>query len=477
MSSSTSEFPVSASHPLVGEFQEQQNIASAAARRNAFVGAFLGWVFDGYETYATVLVAAAVVNDLIGPGAARAQPLYIGGILAVTLVAWAVGGVASGVIADYLGRRRVLLYSILWYSVFAGLTALAPSYAALLVLRFLTGIGMGAEWGAGSSLVSELWTSERRGRGLAYLQSAFGCGFLLAAAIWHFVNNGSPDAWRWMYVIGVTPAIATLFVRRYVKDSPLWLEANARRRDARQRVAAGGVNEYDRQITRLTLWQLFETPALRRRLGFLLLAALSTTIGWWAVSAWIPQFTAQAVAGKVQDVAGAVTSVVLAYNAAGIIGFIAVGYFADWLGRKPTMMIYFAGALATVPLLFLWPSSPQLLIVIAAVNGFFTLGQWTWLAIYPSELFPTHMRATAITFVFNTTRLVAAVATLGGALLIQFFGSISTAAVVVGSIYIVGFLVTPWIGPETRGVALSDADNLFGAAAPAATTIPERGTP
>jgi MFS family permease len=436
--------------------------SARTARRNGFIGAFLGWVFDGYETYATVLVAAAVVNDLVGPGTARTQPIYIGGILAATLVAWAVGGVFSGILADYFGRRRVLLYSILWYAIFAGLTALAPSYLALLALRFLTGIGMGAEWGAGSSLVSELWDCEHRGRGLAYLQSAFGVGFLLSAAIWHFVNNGDPGAWRWMYVIGVTPAIATLFVRRYVKDSQLWLEADARRRLLRDRINSGQeVTQQDRHLARLTLWQLFETAELRRRVALLLIAALSTTIGWWAVSAWIPQFTAQQVVGKVSDVPGAITTVVLAYNAIGILGFIAVGYLADWFGRKPTMMFYFAGAFVSVLFLFLWHSSVQVLIILAAINGFFTLGQWTWLAIYPTELFPTHMRATAITFVFNTTRLVAALATLFGAWLIQVFGSISTAAAVVGSVYLVGLLVTPWIGPETRAEPLPGADEFI----------------
>ncbi|HEX3505870.1 MAG TPA: MFS transporter [Xanthobacteraceae bacterium] len=437
--------------------------ADPIARRNGFIGAFLGWLFDGYETYATVLIAAAAVNDLVGPGVARAQPLFIGGILATTLVAWAVGGLLSGILADYFGRRRVLLTSILWYSIFAGLTALAPNYVSLLVLRFLTGIGMGAEWGAGSSLVSELWDPQRRGRGLAYLQSGFGCGFLLAAAIWQVINQGGVDDWRWMYVIGVTPAIATLFVRRYVKDSNLWIEADQRRRLIRQRVNANEpVDGGERNLTRLTLWQLFETRELRRRVALLLIAGLSTTIGWWAVSAWIPQFTAQQLADKMRDVPGAITQVVITYNAIGILGFIAVGYLADWLGRKPTMIFYFIGSLISVPALFLWPTSLEGLTAAAAVNGFFTLGQWTWLAIYPSELFPTHIRATAITFVFNTTRLVAAVATLISAYLIQVFGSISTAAVVVGSIYVLGLLVTPWIGPETRAKPLPGLDDFAG---------------
>jgi MFS family permease len=153
---------------------------------------------------------------------------------------------------------------------------------------------------------------------------------------------------------------------------------------------------------------------------------------------------------------------VITYNAIGILGFIAVGYLADWLGRKPTMIFYFIGSLISVPALFLWPTSLEGLTAAAAVNGFFTLGQWTWLAIYPSELFPTHIRATAITFVFNTTRLVAAVATLISAYLIQVFGSISTAAVVVGSIYVLGLLVTPWIGPETRAKPLPGLDDFAG---------------
>jgi MFS family permease len=127
---------------------------SSRDRRNGFIASYLGWLFDGFETFATVLVAAAIVNDLVGPGAAVKHPLYVGGILAATLVAWGVGGLLSGALADRFGRRRVLLWSILWYAAFAGLTALSPSYGLLLVLRFLTGLGMGAEWGAGSSLVS-----------------------------------------------------------------------------------------------------------------------------------------------------------------------------------------------------------------------------------------------------------------------------------------------------------------------------------
>jgi len=434
--------------------------AITAQQRNGFVGAFLGWIFDGYETFATVLVAPAIVNDLIGAGTAAKQPFYVAAILATTLVAWGCGGLLSGILADRIGRRRVLIYSILWYSISAGLAAFAPNYAALLALRFLTGLGMGAEWGAGSSLVSELWDDKYRGRGIAFLQSSFGFGFLLAAGTWQIVNNGSPDAWRIMYLLGALPALSTLFVRRHVKDPDIWVSADAKRRVIKERETQGQhLAERERSLTRPTFLQLFETQERRRRIGFLFLAALSTTMGWWAVSSWIPLFSAQQLAGKVVNVPGTITIVLIAYNVLGIAGYIVMGILADWLGRKPAMMIYFAGSLVVVPLLFLTPASPPLFIALAGINGFFTMGQWTWIALYPAELFPTQIRATAITFVFNTTRFLVAGGTLLSAAAIHFFGSIAVAATVIGSGHIIGLLVTPWIGPETKGKPLPGAED------------------
>jgi len=434
--------------------------AAADKRRNGFVGAFLGWIFDGYETFATVLVAPAIVNDLIGAGTAAKEPFYVAAILATTLVAWGCGGLLSGILADRIGRRRVLIYSILWYSISAGLAAFAPSYAALLALRFLTGLGMGAEWGAGSSLVSELWDDKHRGRGIAFLQSSFGFGFLLAAGTWQIVNNGSPGAWRWMYLLGALPALSTLFVRRHVKDPDIWLSADAKRRAIKERQAHGAhLGAREESLTKPTFLQLFETPERRRRIGFLFLAALSTTMGWWAVSSWIPLFSAQQLAGKVKSVPTTITLVLVAYNVLGIAGYIVMGVLADWLGRKAAMMIYFAGSLVVVPMLFLTPASPALFIALAGINGFFTMGQWTWIALYPAELFPTQIRATAITFVFNTTRFLVAGGTLLSAAAIHFFGSIAVAATVIGSGHIIGLLVTLWIGPETKGKPLPGSED------------------
>jgi MFS family permease len=360
------------------------------------------------------------------------------------------------VLADRFGRSRVMFYSILWYALFAGVTALAPSYALLLVFRFLTGLGMGAEWGAGSSLVSELADPRRRGLRIALLQSGFGVGFLIATGLWQVINNGNPGDWRWMYVIGIAPAVLTVFLRRSVHDPSMWRDADRARREAEQRVAAGGeASETDRVLARPTIRQLLDNSAYRKQAGVLLIGALATTTGWWAVSTWIPQFAGAQLVGQVTNIPDTVTLIVVAYNFAGVLGYLSMGVLADKFGRKPTIFAYFAISLAMTPILFELADTETTLIVLAFINGFFTLGQWTWLALYPSEVFPTQMRATAMNVVFNTARFAAAAGAMLAATLITAFGSISTAAVVIGcAAYAVGMLVVPFIGPETRAKPL-----------------------
>src|SRR2546426_6123692 len=121
--------------------------ALTAASWRALVASFLGWMFDGYETYALILVAAVALRQLLAPDQLANLPIYIGGLLAVTLVGWATGGIIAGILADYIGRKRMLMLSILWYALFTGLTAFAGGYPNLLILRFLTGVRVGARRG------------------------------------------------------------------------------------------------------------------------------------------------------------------------------------------------------------------------------------------------------------------------------------------------------------------------------------------
>jgi MFS family permease len=208
----------------------------SGASWRALIAAWLGWMFDGYETYGLVLVMAPAVHQLLPPEALRRAPVYIGGLLAATMLGWATGGVAAGVVADYVGRRRTLMLSILCYAVFAGLAAISWDYWSLLTFRFLTGLGLGAEWGPGAAIVAEFWPRASRGRAGGALHAAYGVGLLLASGFWVLLNPLGPSSWRLMFVIGILPAFLLLYLRRQVDEPALWLAANRGRREALTRV-------------------------------------------------------------------------------------------------------------------------------------------------------------------------------------------------------------------------------------------------
>jgi MFS family permease len=143
----------------------------------------------------------------------------------------------------------------------------------------------------------------------------------------------------------------------------------------------------------------------------------------------------------------------ISYNLGGVLGYIALGFFADWFGRKPVVMVFFAASLALTPALYLWTSDVHLLLLVAAINGFFTLGQYSWLPVWLPELFPTRMRATGIAFAFNTPRFIAFLGPLFSGALIAQLGGYSTTAVAFAFIYILGFVLVPLL-PETKGEPL-----------------------
>ena len=374
----------------------------------ALAASWLGWMFDGYEVYALVLVMALAVRQLLPPERLPRASVYMGGLLAATLVGWAVGGVAAGVLADYIGRKRVLMVSILWYAIFAGLTALSPDYWSLLVFRFLTGLGLGAEWGPGTAIVAEFWPSSSRGRAGGALHAAHGVGLFLASGVWLLLNPLGPSSWRYMFVIGILPAFLLLYVRRTVHDPALWVAANNERREARKRLEMGLVSQQDRELTHFTITRILSDAVLRRRVGLLLLMSLSTVLGWWSVSTWIPQYAAQLATNAGRRSHDWASLAALVFNGGAIPGYLVLGRLADTFGRKPTAWLYYLGALGFSLCFFLLVKDTHALLVMAAANGFFTTGQFAWMTIYLSELFPTRVRGSAISLVYDSSRSIAA---------------------------------------------------------------------
>ena len=204
---------------------------------NTLIASNLGWMFDGYETFALILAVGVALRQLLEPSQYGQIPVYAGTVIALTLLGWGIGGLIGGVLADYLGRKRTMMLAILAYSVTTGLSAFAWDWMSFAVLRFLVGIAIGSEWVTGASIVAELWPDRARGRGIALMQSGLGIGFFLASFAWLFVGAMGPNSWRYMFLIGVLPALLTLWVRRAVPESERWERVNDQRQAAIEKQA------------------------------------------------------------------------------------------------------------------------------------------------------------------------------------------------------------------------------------------------
>jgi len=428
----------------------------------------LGWLFDGFEIYALFLTVGFALRQLLDVGQAAAVPQYAGYILATTVFGWATGGVIGGIISDYIGRKRTMILAILAYSVTTGLSAFAWDWTSFAVLRFLVGVAIGSEWATGASIVSEMWPDHARGKGGGLLQCGAGIGSILASGIWLVLTSESigawlgtagPSAWRYLYLIGVLPALVTLWIRRNIPESPRWEEANERRRAAHAQRRSGAVLEgVDAALTRFTVVDLLTDRSVRRPLIVAFLMMLSVTFAFWGVGTFIPTYVGSVAAKaglsapEYAGWAGLVTA------ACGTVGFVSLGFLADAIGRRPTVMIWYAMCFVLTPVVYLWGASQGIypLLVLVGIFGFFTLGIWAWAPVWLPELFPTRMRGTAVAFCFNAPRFISCLGPLIAGTLIASFGGFGPAATIVGLFFILGVVAAPFL-PETNGKPLPHA--------------------
>jgi MFS family permease len=416
----------------------------------------IGWVCDGFETYALILTIGVALRQLLDPSLYSQIPVYAGSVIALTLVGWATGGIIGGILTDYFGRKRIMLASILTYSLTTGLSAIAWDWPSFAILRFIAGLGIGAEWVTGAAIVSEMWPNRMRGRGVGMMQCGFSIGFFLASLVWLLVSSLGPDAWRYMYLIGILPAFTAFWIRRQIPESPLWEKSDQERRLAQERQRRGeALVEREKSFNRFTLVDLFAEPELRRRVILAFLMSVTTSLGWYGISLWVPAHVAS-IAGRAGLTAQQWAAFAgMMFNAGGIVGYVAFGFLSDILGRKPVTMTFFAMSLLLVPVQFMLTENLVLLLIMGATMGFFASGQYTWMSSWAPELFPTRVRATATGFIFNGARYLAAFGPLVSGALVVSLGGYGRATLVIALIYILGFVCAPFL-PETSGKPLPD---------------------
>jgi len=416
-----------------------------------FLVAWLGWSLDSADFGLFALVLRPALTELLGGNPSVSDIGRVGGLLSMTgLLGWALGGFFFGIVADYIGRVRTLALSIIMVGVFTGLQGLAPDTTVLGIFRFFTGVGTGAEIVVGIPLVAEAFAEANRAKVLGFMMTGGAFGNLIGGQIYAYVG---PFGWRYVMLAGILPAIALLVLRRGLEE-PERFQAVAARRAALR--AAASVSDSDKQFLGFVPLQLFNRQ--NRYSTFIgLLFCLGTLLSIWTSQIWLPTIQGQMLAKMGITGAAAAPYVghgMTLWGLGGIFGYAAFGFIADWAGRRPAVVFYNVGAIASGLFLYLWAADWAPYPYILPVFGFFVFGVFSGHAVYLPELFPTHIRATAVSFCNGTGRIITSFGPLVAGLLVGTFGGEFSRAAAVMTCFAALSILAMILGRETRGEQL-----------------------
>lgn len=423
----------------------------------------IGWLLDAFEVN--------IVGSVLGiiQSVFHLNAIEASWVVSIWLIGIMVGAILFGYLADRFGRKRLFVGTLLLYSICTVLSALSPNYAALMLFRFLTAIGVGAEYTAINSAISEFIPPRRRGSVNGLVMNFWPVGAMIAALVNLFLINALAPAigWRLGFAVGAIAAVFVVWMRRSLPESPRWLLTKGRVKEAEEVVkdiekrAGQSVGDEPepavvdgteaQPIVQQIVELLREYPG-RLALGCLL--DLSEAFGYYGMFA----FLALAVLPAVNIPATSIPWFYFLGNVGAFFGGLCMLLVIDRLGRKITVPVFYALAAVTTVLLAPATATHNSLVVLLAflISNFFATGAWT--SAYPtfSEIFPTHLRSTGIGLSIAVGRIGAA---LSAPLLLWIVGwaGIAGALVTLGALWLVGAVaMIPWYfrGVEGAGMPL-----------------------
>jgi MFS family permease len=442
-----------------------------------FVVAALGWLFDTMDQQLFTLSRTPAMRELLtvdGVLPDKANVDYWGRVAtSIFLVGWATGGLFFGVLGDRIGRAKVMLWTIILYSAFTGLSALSWDIWSFSFFRFLTGLGVGGEFAVGIALVAEAMPARARPFALGLLQALSAVGNIAAAfiniALGHLegegafkglsINEAPVQYWRIMFVVGTFPALLAVLVRRQLKEPEQW-----------RREIAGSSNQ--RPVGSMA--ELFGDPRLRRNTLVGLALAFAGVVGLWGIgffsfdlvsNVFRKRFEQQGLdpsqITKQLSLWVGIASVV--QNIGGFFGVYAFSYVTHWLGRKPAFLISFVAAMLSTMAVYWYLDQFSEIFWMLPLMGFCQLSLFGGYAIYFPELFPTRLRSTGTSFCYNVGRYVSAAGIFFlGLLTSQVFTEargyaepMRYAGVVMSLVFLFGVLALPF-AEETKGKPLPE---------------------
>ena len=413
-------------------------------RFSVALSCILGFWLDFYNLVITAFVLGAIQKSL------AIDLTEAGSITSVTLVGSVAGGLLFGWAGDRVGRKNALLLTLGLFAGGAIVSAFAWSYASLLVLRFITGIGLGGEWGAGMVLLNEVWNPKRRGFATAMVQAmaTIGSATAAAVAVWALADFAPDRGWRVALLSGGAPVLLMVYVRFWMPESRLWLAFERLRRDGR--LPPGKARE------KSPLVEMFRGAAGR----YLLLGTLAWgfyVIGFQSVTVFMPTLMTRGLGASF----AVVRNVTIATGLSGSAFMLLIGWYSDRVGRKlgvvaPTCLaiaaylgLYLAGGARYPGSIWAWPLFWCYLAWTLGQASACMFGSWL------SELFIVEMRSTAVATVYTVGRGIGAVSPVIVPLLAAALGGNLIDGMMFGLLGSFVCLATVVLLPETAGRAFA----------------------
>lgn len=398
--------------------------------------AWLGWVFDIMDSALFNFAKVPMLTEMLGgPEAYKLHgPALEGQIQTYFLIGWSIGGLVFGILADVWGRTKTLIVTILIYSLLTGLAGFCHTPEQIMVLRFLTALGIGGEWAAGAALVAETFPDKARAPAAGFLQSAAAFGPILAAT----ANLGlAGQSWRWLFFVGVIPALVCVVIRLMVPEPERPATVAARPK----------WNE--------PLRELFADPRLRRHAIIAMILGVVGVTGAGIAPFWLPNLVKEASEGMdAAEISRRISYATYFFHGGTLLGVLTFPLLCDKIGRKKAFGLYFLLSPIALVIALYGGVTYVRIIALMPLNALVAIGLSAGFPLYFPELFPARLRATGAGLAYNVGRIFSApIPWITGLVITQMNGSVAAGVLMAACIYVVGLIAIPF-APETKGQPL-----------------------